>query len=104
MKRLLPVLLIVCLVTGSAGCGKVFVRGALGSGMVQTASGFVSVVQLMVVDGNVTVTFVTLLQNGTASSVNFCGDQRSQFPMNQFVTAQFTPGLACANIVVIVIG
>jgi hypothetical protein len=35
--------------------------------------------------------------------MGFCGDQRSQFPMNQIVRASFTPGATCAAIIEIVI-
>jgi hypothetical protein len=52
---------------------------------------------------SVFVTFVTFLQTGTSSTVGFCGDQRSQFPMNQFVRTDFTPGPTCATLVVVVI-
>ena len=51
----------------------------------------------------VQVTFVTFLQFGVSSTVAFCGDQRSQFPMQQTVRADFNPGQTCASIVTIVI-
>jgi hypothetical protein len=63
----------------------------------------VSVVRLTVFSDpsgtDITVTAVTLIELGVASSFNFCGNQISQFPMNQFVTAQFTPGNTCATVV-----
>jgi hypothetical protein len=108
MERLLAVLLSCVLLVGSAGCGKIFVRGALGgSGIVQTATGFVSVVQFTDVSGNGTlidVTLVTFLQNGSSTTLTFCGDQRTQFPMNAFVTANFTPGQPCAEVLTIIVG
>ena len=77
MKRLLSLLVVLSLFLLSSGCGNVFVRGAIETG--STIQGFVTVVQL----GNtlngmetVQVTFVTLLQNSTSSTVGFCGDQR----------------------------
>jgi hypothetical protein len=107
MERLLAVLLSCVLLVGSTGCGKIFVRGVLGgSGVVQTATGFVSIVQFTNVAGSGTlidVTLVTFLQNGSSTTVTFCGDQRSQFPMNQFVTANFTPGQPCAEVLTIVV-
>ena len=106
MKLLLSALLQTCLVVTNVGCGNVFVRGAL-PGATSSISGSVSVVQLSAIIGEngtiVQITFVTLLQSGTASTVGFCGDQRSQFPMQQTIRAEFNPGRTCANIVTIVI-
>jgi len=82
------------------------VRGAL-PGNVSSISGTVSIVQLSLVIGNdgttVQVTFVTFLQQGTSSTLGFCGDQRGQFPMQQTVRADFNPGQTCDSIVTIVI-
>lgn len=86
------VLLLVC------GCGNVFVRGSWGSGN-QTVSGTVSVVRLtIIVDSNnvsTQVTIVTFLNQSSSSDVSFCGDQRSQFPLQQFAQATFTSGQMC---------
>ena len=49
------------------------------------------------------VTFVTFLQDGAATTIGFCGDERSRFPMQQTIQANFTPGQTCASIVKIVI-
>ena len=106
MKRLLSALLAVCLVLVSVGCGNVFVRGAILNGT-SSVSGLVSVVQLTAIIGDngttVQVTFVTFLQDGAASTIGFCGDERSRFPMQQTIQANFTPGQTCASIVKIVI-
>jgi hypothetical protein len=97
---------VACLVTTLTGCGNVFVRGALPGGT-SSISGSVSVVQLSAIVGEngttVQITFVTLLQAGTSSTIGFCGDQRSQFPMQQTIRAEFNPGRTCASIVTIVI-
>jgi hypothetical protein len=89
-----------------AGCGNVFIQGSFQPGP-STVSGLVSIVQLStVVGGNgttVQVTFVTFLQNGASSTIGFCGDQRSQFPINQMVRTDFSPGQSCASVIVIVI-
>jgi hypothetical protein len=37
-----------------------------------------------------------------ASAGTFCGDQRSQFPMNTFLQANFTPGQPCSNLIIVV--
>jgi hypothetical protein len=105
MKCLLSFLLL-CLVLILPGCGNIFIRGALPAGS-STVSGSVSVVTLSTVVGEegtmVQVTFVTFLQSGVSPTVEFCGDQRSQFPMQQIVRADFNPGTPCASIVAIVI-
>src|SRR5437868_14631096 len=106
MKRLLSFLLPICLITTLTGCGNIFVRGALPPAF-STVSGAVSVVQLSAIVGEngttVQVTFVTFLQDGTSSTIGFCGDKRSEFPMQQTLRAEFRPGSPCASIVTIVI-
>jgi hypothetical protein len=106
LKRLLSALLAVCLVLVLAGCGNVFIRGALPGG-ISSVSGAVSFIQLTAIIGQngttVDVTFVTFLQNGASSTIGFCGDQRNRFSMEQSVRANFTPGQTCASIVAIVI-
>ena len=106
MKRLLSVLLVACLVVVCGGCGDIFIRGALQPGF-STVSGSVSIVQLgTMISGKgttVQVTFVTFLQNGTSSTIGFCGDQLSQFPIDQMVRADFTLGQTCDSIVVVII-
>lgn len=69
-------------------------------------SGFVSIVQFTVVfDGNVStqVTVVTLANNFGNTTESFCGDQRTQFPVNEFVQATFMPGQPCSNLFNVVI-
>jgi hypothetical protein len=104
VKRLLSPLLVFSLLLLSTGCGNIFVRGAIETG--STIQGSVSVLQL----GNspngmetVQVTFVTLLQNGIASTIGFCGDQTNLFPLNQTVRVNFNPGQPCATVIVVVI-
>lgn len=106
VKRFLSFLLAICLLVTLTGCGNIFVRGAINPGT-SSVSGMVSVVQLSAVIGDggttVQVTFVTFLQEGASSTIGFCGDERSRFPMQQSVRANFTPGQTCASIVTIVI-
>ena len=106
MTRLLSFLLAACLITTLSGCGNIFVRGALPANS-SSVSGLISVVELSaVIGGNgtaVQVTFVTFLRDGTSSTVAFCGDQRSQFPLQQTIRADFNPGQTCASILTIVI-
>jgi hypothetical protein len=83
------------------GCGNVFVSGFTNFGA-QSVSGFVSIVQVtVVINGNnvsTQVTIVTFLNNFTNSTVSFCGDQHTQFPVNDFVQASFMPGQPCASL------
>ena len=106
MKRLLSLCLAAWLITILTGCGNIFVRGAINPGS-SSVSGMISVVQLGAVIGDsgttVQVTFVTFLQDGMSSTIGFCGDERSRFPMQQNVRANFTPGQTCASIVTILI-
>jgi hypothetical protein len=106
VKHFLSFLLATCWVVTLAGCGNIFIRGAINPGS-SSVSGTVSVVQLSVVIGDggsmVDVTFVTFLQDGTSSTIGFCGDERSRFPVEQSIRASFTPGQTCASIVTIVI-
>ena len=103
MKRLLSLLLVLSLFLLSTGCGNVFVRGAIETIQIQ---GFVTVVQLAnTLNGmeTVQVTFVTLLQNGTSSTIGFCGDQSVLFPLDQTVRVNFNPGQPCATVIIVVI-
>ncbi len=80
-------------------CGQVFVSAFSHPGSSTVFIGTVSIVQITVIDGNVLVTFVTLINGGVGNGFTFCGDQRNQFPMDQLVSATFTPGTPCANII-----
>jgi hypothetical protein len=87
------------------GCGKVFVSGFTNFGA-QSINGVVSIVQVtFVINGNnsTQVTVVTFLSNFTSSTMTFCGDQRTQFPLNDFVQATFMPGQPCADLFNVVI-
>ena len=69
-----------------------------------STSGTVSVVQLTVVDGQTTVTAVTLVNQGFATTTNFCGNVVSQFPIDSFVHINFNSGNTCATVVAITSG
>jgi hypothetical protein len=108
LKRLFFLTLAACHVMILAGCGNVFISGALpGTLAPSSVSGAISVVQLSAVIGEngttIQVTFVTFLQGATSSTIGFCGDRRDQFPMQQTVRAEFKPGQSCASIVTIAI-
>ena len=97
MNRLVLLVLLACLIT-SVSCGDIFVRGAINPGM-QTSSGLVSIVQINASSGDgVSVTIITLTENNTANTFQFCGDQRALFPLAQQVQVSFRPGTPCANV------
>jgi hypothetical protein len=105
VNRLFPPLLIISVLAFSTGCGNVFISGAINPG--STMTGAITFVQLGNVlngtGGTVQVTFVTFLQNGSSSTIGFCDDQRSRFPVDQTVRVNFNPGQPCATILVVVI-
>jgi hypothetical protein len=103
VNRLLVLLLIACLLT-SVSCGDIFVRGAINPGS-QSAAGTVSIVQFSAGTGSgVSITIITLAGNGMASTFSFCGDQRTQFPVDRQVHVSFMPGTPCASVVAVVLG
>lgn len=101
---MLPALLVLLLLTGCGGVFVGFVSNPQGPPL--SVSGIVIAVHLQTstdVNGNsVTFTAVTFSNGGLSNNVNFCGDQRSQFPLNQSVRAQFNPGTLCSNLVSVV--
>lgn len=103
--KCLSTVLVLSLLVFSTGCGNVLVRGAIETG--STIRGSVSIVQLgdaiNGTEGTIQVTFVTLLQNGTSSTLGFCGDQATLFPLDQMVSVNFNPGQPCATLIVVVI-
>lgn len=101
MKRLVvPGLVLTLALYFSNGCGNVTFSGAIKTG--STIQGSVSQVQFGAT-GNIQVTFVTFLQNGTPFTMTFCGDQRAQFPLGDTVRVDFNPGQPCASVILVVI-
>ncbi|HEX9112377.1 MAG TPA: hypothetical protein VF845_12930 [Terriglobales bacterium] len=100
--RIFGLACLLALLLAIPGCGNVFVSGFTNFGA-QTVSGFVSIVQVtVVINGNnvsTQITVVTFVNNFTSSTMSFCGDQHTQFPLNDFVQASFMPGQPCANLV-----
>jgi hypothetical protein len=83
----------------------VFIGGAIQPAT--TVPGSVTSVQLGSVvngpGGTVQVTFVTLLQSSTSSTIAFCSNHTTQFPVNQMVSVNFNPGQPCGTIIAVVI-
>jgi hypothetical protein len=102
--RCFVALLLVAVVVSASSCGDVFVGGFTRFNNQSSISGTVSFVQLIVTDGGVRVTVVTLLQTVGPQDFRFCGNVVPQFPMNKDVTVQFTPGTVCdSNVAVVVV-
>jgi hypothetical protein len=98
VNRLLVVLVVACLLM-TVSCGDIFVRGAINPGT-QSAAGTVSIVQFSASSG-VSVTIITLTGTSTTNTLNFCGDQRTLFPVDKQVQINFTPGQPCATVLTV---
>lgn len=91
-----------------SGCGQIFV-GFVSNPQIPSSSltGRVTSAVLSSVNdlhGNpLTVTIVTLTNGGLASTPDFCGDQRAQFPINSVVQVDFTQETQCLSLVKVVI-
>jgi hypothetical protein len=107
MRRLLTLIIVGFLLCAIAGCDAVFIGTDFRSGAVTVSGSVVQIVLTNVVgtDGTlVQVTIVTFFQNSTSNSVTFCGNTVSQFPMNNLVTARFTPAQPCATLILVILG
>jgi hypothetical protein len=105
VNRIFILVLMASLAAASTGCGNVFVRGAINTG--SSITGSVRVVQtgnvLSGTGGTVQVTFVTFMQNGISSTLGFCDDQTSRFPVGQTIRVNFNPGATCATVILVVV-
>jgi hypothetical protein len=85
----------------ACGGGTFFVSHGPGGTNVLFVSGTCSTVQQTAIVGPggslIVVTAVTLFSNGSATTTNFCGNIVSQFPLNTFVSVQFTNGSGSAT-------
>jgi len=89
-----------------ASCGSVFIGFVSNPGGATTVNGIISVVILgssQHPGGLTTFTAVTFINPGNVVTINFCGDQRNLFPMNQSVRADFTSGLSCSVLIKVVV-
>ena len=105
--RFVPLGLVFVLIFTLTGCGAVFVGFVSNPGVVPSSvSGTVTIVQLGFVSDEqgtiANVTLVTLVDLGRAKTMTFCGDQRTFFPINQSLRAEFTSGTLCSTVVGVV--
>ena len=102
---LIPLVVLCLLLTGCEGIAFIGFSSNPGGNII--VSGTVSIVQLQYLhDGTgntIMFTAVTLTNPGSAVTVNFCGDQRTQFPMNQLVRVNYNTGIYCSTLVTVVI-
>src|SRR3954451_4912608 len=101
--RCVVALLLIAVVVITSSCGDVFVGGFTRFNNQTSVSGTVSVVHLIITDGGVQVTFVTLIQTTGPQDFRFCGNLTPQFPMNTAVTVNFIPGTVCGSSVAVVV-
>jgi hypothetical protein len=88
------------------GCSSFFVGFVSNPGGATTVSGTVTVVSLGIFhdpSGTTTFTAVTFINFGNAVTINFCGDQRNLFPVNDDVQVDFNTGFNCSVLVRVVI-
>ena len=99
-------LMALCLLL--TGCGAIFVGFVSNPGNPSTVTGTVIRVQLGSTNDingvSIAFTAVTLNNNaGFSSTFQFCGDQRSRFPINQPVRVEFTSGISCSTLNAVVL-
>lgn len=102
-------LVVLCLVL--ADCEGIFFVGFVSNpGGTAMVSGTVSIVHFgFVSDGggnSIATTAVTFINPGVVgdpATVNFCGDQRNQFPLDQRVRADFNRGAVCSTLIAVAI-
>src|SRR5271169_3403840 len=106
MKRLARLVPLFALAVVLAGCGAVFVGFVSSPAAAFSITGTVTVVQLGFADDGhgtvITVTVVTLVDPAVTKTLAFCGDQRSRFPINQRLKAEFASGTLCSTLVAVV--
>jgi hypothetical protein len=101
--RCVIALLLIAVVVITSSCGDVFVGGFTRFNNQTSISGTVSFVHLIVTNGGIQVTVVTLLQTTGPQDFRFCGNLAPQFPMNADVTVNFIPGTVCGSSVAVVV-
>lgn len=89
------------------GCGTYFVGFVSNPGGSQTISGTVSTMQLSsirdITGETIILTAVTFMNSGTATTINFCGDQQDKFPVDHDVQADFSTGVYCSRLLAVVV-
>jgi len=91
-----------------AGCGQFFVdfvSNPGGTGL--RITGTITTVQMGFYDDGhgVSENFnaVAFADAGAATTINFCGDQRGHFPIDQLLRADFNCGLYCSTLIAVTV-
>ncbi len=106
MRLLLALLVALCL--SLTGCGSFFVGFVSNPGGGPfSVRGTVSIVSFGSIQDPttqaITFTAVTFVNSGAATTINFCGDQRAKFPLNQFLQANFNAGIHCSVLIAVTV-
>jgi hypothetical protein len=102
MRRIVALFsLALLLLSAGCGTGAFFVGTGTHGPNIIIVSGTCTGVQLVNVvgpgGGFITITSVTLFNNGFSSNFDFCGNLVNQFALNAFFTIHFTNGSGCAT-------
>lgn len=88
------------------GCGTFRVAGAINFSNTSISTGTVSFVHFTAIFDSsgtlINVTVVTLVSPPATNTLTLCGNQSSQFPMNNTVQVTFTAAQPCSNLVAVV--
>ena len=91
----------ICIGMGSCGGSYFvgFVSNPVGSTSITGTIVSVNIGFASAPSGMTTVTVVTFANGGTATTLYFCGEQQTLFPLNQTVRADYTSGVLCSLVV-----
>lgn len=98
---------LIALLLVLAGCGQINVGVVSNPGFPSSVTGTIIAVQVQSSSGPNgavnTFTVVSIQSVSTTNTFNFCGDQHSQFPLNQQVRVDFNSGVSCATLIAVVV-
>jgi hypothetical protein len=104
MRLLLVQLVALCLLL--AGCG-VSSLVLFPTRAAHSASAVVSIVSFGFIQDptglTISFTAVTFVDSSTATTINFCADQRAKFPINRFWRADFNIGIHCSVLIAVTV-
>jgi hypothetical protein len=102
--RLLPLIVLLLVL---AGCGQINASFVSNPGFPASVTGTIIAVHVQTTNGPNgalnTFTVVAIQSLNTTNTFNFCGNQQSQFPLNQQVRVDFNSGASCATLIGVVV-
>jgi hypothetical protein len=103
----LRLFLLIGLLLAPVGCGQISVSFVSNPGFPSSVTGIIISVHVQSSSGPNgvlnTFTAVAIQSVNTTNTFNFCGDQRSLFPVNQQVRVDFNTGVSCATLITVVV-